>query len=94
MPIPGPLAIQIAEILVALIATDNTATSLILVHLHQQHLISLLCPPLQVVRDYCPKLHIAYDPENKFTLDVGRCGWCDGGGGSERDLFCTKIIAL
>ena len=64
MSIPRPLAVQIAGILATLIATDNTATSLLLVHhqLQQQHLMALLCPPLQVVKGYRPKLHIAYDP--------------------------------
>jgi hypothetical protein len=35
-----------------------------------------LCGPTRVVKDCTPKRHIAYDPEQKFSIEERDDDWC------------------
>jgi hypothetical protein len=40
------------------------------------YLATLLCGPTRVVKDCTPKRHIAYDPEQKFSIEERDDDWC------------------
>ena len=90
MSIPGPLLVaQIVEILALLIETDNTATLILVHHQQQQHPTPLLCPPLQVVRDYHPG-DIGGRSGVGGRRGVGGRGGVEVVGGSGSGFFCIK----
>jgi hypothetical protein len=48
--------------------------------LHRQrrvhHLATLLCGPTAVVKPYTPKRRLAYDPDQKFSIEERHDDWC------------------
>jgi hypothetical protein len=64
-------------VLAAYKAAESPLSQLLLQRQRRMHhLTTLLCGPTAVVKDYTPKRRLAYDPDQKFSIEERDDDWC------------------